>query len=194
MLLDVVAATVTVRMDGQPLVHTSARATNLAGCLDHSVLPCSWSRWPRKLNASHVVIPLLNDTDFPLRAKVCKDCLSHFHLAVLQPKGNTGYGGPMRDGSKEQSDRLRERETLATALRECTHIGQRRKRKNTTTQHLTASSDEMVAGNLRFERAAGKICCSPMGVKHELWNRWRRSQCHRSTRQGGSACASGPHP
>ena len=38
---------------------------------------CGWL-W----NASHVVIPLLNDTGLPLGAEACKDCLPHFNLAV----------------------------------------------------------------------------------------------------------------
>ena len=36
------------REDGTPIVHRSADATNLAGCLAHSVLPGSRSSWPRK--------------------------------------------------------------------------------------------------------------------------------------------------
>ena len=40
-------------------------------------------------DASHVVIPLLNDTGMPPGAKVCKECLSHFNLAVFAAEGSS---------------------------------------------------------------------------------------------------------
>ena len=45
---------------------------------------CGWL-W----NASHVVIPLFNDTDSAPGAKAREGCLSQFNLAALQPKAAT---------------------------------------------------------------------------------------------------------
>ena len=48
------------------------------------------------INALHVVVPLLDDTDLPPFAKACKYCLSYFKLDSHAAEGsNTGSEGPM---------------------------------------------------------------------------------------------------
>ena len=59
---------------------------------------CGWP-W----DTSQVVIPLLDDADFSPSAKACVT----FELDIHADEGsNTGSGSPMRDGTKEQSDRV----------------------------------------------------------------------------------------
>ena len=93
--------------------------------------------------ASHVVIPLLNDTDLPPSAQACKGCLSHFNLAVLQPKAvplisearcemgprisQTGRGGLWR--------------LLLGSVLISGNVGNERTHVVATTRHLTSSSD-----------------------------------------------------
>ena len=80
---------------------------------------CGWL-W----NASHVVIPLLNDADLPPDSKGLQTLFVAFQSGSLAADGsNTDSGGLMQDETKDQSDRLRSHRRLLESASKSGSVG-----------------------------------------------------------------------
>ena len=95
--------------------------------------------------ASHVVTPLLNDTDLPPGAQACKGCLSHFNLAVSQPKAVPLVSEARCEMGPgiSQTGRGRLWRLLLGSVLISVNVGNERTHVVAATRHLTSSSDGM---------------------------------------------------